>query len=185
MHEACLEVAVLPLEIAEIDQCHACVEASWLSLRASWLSLWPAGSPEASLAPDHASGWPELRSASASLGQSATWVALAGHTGPGFFDLAPPAALSDGAQLPAYGPAGHGDIAPAALAAASRFAPEQGSWLLRAEAVKLTAERADALPSEGRHMPVTGPEDMLAGMLAAELDWNGLDWTVHVDGLST
>ena len=36
--------------------------------------------------------------------------------------------------------------------------------------MKLTAMRADALPSEGRHMPVTGPEDMLAGMLAAHQD---------------
>ena len=40
-------------------------------------------------------------------------------------------------------------------------------WLTRAEAVKLTADRAETLPPEGRHMPVTGPEDMLAGMLAA------------------
>ena len=65
------------------------------------------------------------------------------------------AALSDGAQLPAYGPTGHGDVDPAAIAAVSRFAPEQGSWLTRAEAVKLTAGRAEALPSEGRHMPVS------------------------------
>ena len=80
------------------------------------------------------------------------------------------AALSDGAQLPAYGPTGHGDVDPAAIAAVSRFAPEQGSWLTRAEAIKLTAGRAEALPSEGRHMPVTGPEDMLADMLAAHQD---------------
>ena len=72
----------------------------------------------------------------------------------------------DGGQLPAYGPAAEGDMAPADIAAASRFAPEHGSWLLRAEAIKLTAKRVASLPSEGRHMPTTGPEDMLAGMLA-------------------
>ena len=72
----------------------------------------------------------------------------------------------DGSQLPAYGPAAEGDVAPAEIMAASRFAPEQGSWLLRAEAVKLTADRAASLPSEGRHVPTTGPEDLLAGMLA-------------------
>ena len=72
----------------------------------------------------------------------------------------------DGSQLPTYGPAHDGDVAPAAIAAASRFAPEQGSWLQRAEGVRLSAERLAALPSEGRHLPVTGPEDMLAGMLA-------------------
>ena len=38
------------------------------------------------------------------------------------------------------------------VAAASRFAPEQGSWLQRAEGVRLSAERLAALPSEGRHL---------------------------------
>ena len=73
---------------------------------------------------------------------------------------------TDGGQLPAYGPPGEHDPSPADIAAASRFAPEQGSWLLRSEAVKLTADRLQTLGSEGRHMPTTGPEDLLAGMLA-------------------
>ena len=73
---------------------------------------------------------------------------------------------TDGGQLPAYGPPGEYDPSPADIAAASRFAPEQGSWLLRSEAVKLTADRLQTLGSEGRHMPTTGPEDLLAGMLA-------------------
>ena len=32
--------------------------------------------------------------------------------------------------------------------------------------MKLTADRLQTLGSEGRHMPTTGPEDLLAGMLA-------------------
>eukprot|EP00964_Phaeocystis_antarctica_P052648 scaffold30844_cov37-Phaeocystis_antarctica.AAC.1 len=49
--------------------------------KATRLSLWPAGSPEASL-----SARPRLRlpRAPASLGQSAAWSALAGRIGPCF-----------------------------------------------------------------------------------------------------
>ena len=87
----------------------------------------------------------------------------------------------DGGQLPAYGPAHDGDVAPAAIAAASGFAPEQGSWLQRAEGVRLSAERLAALPSEGRHLPVTGPEDMLAGMLAEHQEISKR--AQHADGI--
>ena len=89
----------------------------------------------------------------------------------------------EGGQLPAYGPAHEGDVAPAAIAAASRFAPEQGSWLRRAEAVRLSAERLAALPAEGRHLPVTGPEDMLAGMLAEHCELSKR--AQHADGIDT
>ena len=65
----------------------------------------------------------------------------------------------------------------------SRFAPEQGSWLRRAEAVRLSAERLAALPAEGRHLPVTGPEDMLAGMLAEHRELSKR--AQHADGIDT
>ena len=87
----------------------------------------------------------------------------------------------DGGQLPAYGSAGEGDVPPAAVAAASRFAAEQGSWLLRSEAVKLTADRMTALAAEGRHVPTTGPEDMLAGMLAEHVELSKR--AKHADGV--
>ena len=87
----------------------------------------------------------------------------------------------DGGLLPAYGPAGEGDAPPAAVEAASRFAAEQGSWLLRSEAVKLTADRMTALAAEGRHVPTTGPEDMLAGMLAEHVELSKR--AKHADGV--
>ena len=56
-----------------------------------------------------------------------------------------------------------------------------GAWLQRAEGVRLSAERLAALPSEGRHLPVTGPEDMLAGMLAEHQEISKR--AQHADGI--
>ena len=127
-----------------------------LSGNARRISLWPAGSPEASLSTRSRSRLPQ---ASVSLGQSAAWAVLAGHIGTLVSHVAPHPTAPRTATMPRAAVPPPRRAAPAAApparrAAAQRRAPGVG---VRVRAAAWRRRRARSAARRARRRTSAAP----------------------------